>query len=256
MGNWPTVCLAASILISVWGHVEMFRMINIRMVRTYFIILSMAISTFSACSWKNDSEATSDINPKQERVTDTNDHSAEMVRDNVNLDKLKVRLDSFMINVKNRDFTFEYHSDTINSASSDKDLRDFKNGIFELVNVDSVDLLIRNHFYVPNTKEVLRIYLLELYFSDVQATNAFFDKLKSRKGYKADLGDGDYMLYGLTGTTDYVIQSNDKVLWFNIACQYTKEEFKGLISIFENNISIAIAKKENILKCFCHQGCE
>jgi hypothetical protein len=232
----------------------MIRMISITMVRTYYIILSIAIFTFSACTGKNDSGARPDINPKEEEVTDANDHSSVIMMDNVNLDKLKIQLDSFMINVKNRDFTFEYQSDTISLASSDKELWDFKKGIFELVNLDSVDLLIRNHFYVPNTKDVLRIYFLELYFKDAQGTNAFFNKLKSRKEYKADFGDGDYMLYGLTGTTDYVIQSNDKVLWFNIACQYTKEEFKSLISIFENYINIP--EKENIIKCFCHQACE
>lgn len=91
-------------------------------------------------------------------------------------------------------------------------------------------------------------------FSNSTESNSFFNKLIERKDYKADLGNGYYLDYGLTGTTDYVVKIEKEVLWFNVSCQYSKKEFNQLIGIFKNNVKL-IDTVETI-KCFCHEACE
>ena len=170
------------------------------------------------------------------------------------LNQLKWDLDSFVMNVKRTQLPFELNTDTVNINSSDKDLWAFQKGIFELINIDSTKQLVRHHFSIPKTKRILRIYLLELQYSSIQESNMFFKKLDSRKDYEADLTGGYFMYYGLTGTTDYVIKSNETILWFNVSCQYTKKEFKKLIEIFRRNI--LLKGNEEIIKCFCQQKYE
>ena len=176
--------------------------------------------------------------------------------DNLFLDigKLKNDLDTFAITIKNTHLPFELKTDTVNENSSEKQLWVFQKGIFKLINPDSTELLIRNHFFIPKTKRILRIYLLELKYSDSTKCGKFFQKLVARKDYKADLTGGYFLNYGLTGTTDYVIKLDETILWFNVSCQYSKSEFIQLIEIFRKNISLTGNKR--VIKCYCHELCE
>ena len=170
------------------------------------------------------------------------------------LDKLKKDLDTFAISIKKIDQPFDLKTDTVGEYSSAKDLWAFKKGIFELINQDSTELLVRHHFLIPKTNRILRLYLLELKYSTIAESSSFFRKLISRKDYKADLSGGYYLDYGLTGTTDYVIKLDETILWFNVSCQYTKSEFYQLIKILNDNTKLT--GTEETIKCYCQEACE
>lgn len=182
------------------------------------------------------------------------DSIKEMDNQLLDIGKLKTDLDTFAITIKNTHVPFELKTDTVNENSSKKQLWAFQKGIFELINPDSTELLIRNHFFIPKTKRILRLYILELKYSDNAKCSKFFQNLVARKDYKADLTGGYFLNYGLTGTTDYVIKLDKTILWFNVSCQYSKSEFNQLIEIFRKNISVT--ENEWVIKCYCHELCE
>jgi len=167
---------------------------------------------------------------------------------------LKADLDTFVISAKNTRLPFELNTDTINEHSSFKELWAFEKGIFELIHPDSTELLVRNHFLITETKQVLRLYLLELKHSSIDESRKFFEKLVARKDYKAYLTDEFYLDYGLTGTTDYVLRIEETILWLNVSCQYSRKEFNQLIEIFKKNIKLT--DRMEVIKCFCQEACE
>ena len=222
-----------------------------------FLLLSIVV-IFSSCnSYKNDENKDNLPERLTEKDTLTNDLTIKKSDNNeslIDLQYMKSELDTFVISVKKTNLPFELKTDTIGDHSSYKDLWAFEKGIFKLIDPDSTKLLVRHHFLIPKTKEILRLFLLEIKFSNSTESNSFFHKLIDRKDYKADLGDGYYLEYGLTGTTDYVVKIENEVLWFNVSCQYSKKEFNQLIEIFNNNVKLTDTVE--IIKCFCQYACE
>ena len=222
-------------------------------------IITVLILFLSSCL--NSSSVNENLVVEDVQVLDTPGISDSLIAENVpikteliDLVKLKLDLDSFVINYKRVQLPFDLNTDTVSVKSSDKDLWAFQKGIFELINVDSTKLLVRHHFSIPKTKNILRIYLLELHYPNIEESNKFFRKLDSRKDYEADLTDGYFIYYGLTGTTDYVIKSNETILWFNVSCQYTKIEFDKLIEIFRKDA--VLNGSEEIIKVYCQKKYE
>lgn len=187
-------------------------------------------------------------------VNDSSITKSDKSKKRIDLGCLKSDLDMFALSVKKTHLPFELKTDTISEHSPDKDLWDFEKGIFELINPDSTELLVRHNFLMPKTKRILRLYLLELKYSNITESSSFFEKLFDRKDYKADLTGGYYLDYGLTGTTDYIIRNEDVILWFNVSCQYSKKEFNQLIERLKSNITLGDTVE--VIKCFCHEGCE
>lgn len=222
-----------------------------------FLLLPIVV-IFSSCnSCKYDENKHNSPESLTEKEIVTNDLTIQKSDNNesrIDLQYMKSELDTFVISVKKTNLPFELKTDTIGDHSSYKDLWDFEKGIFELINPDSTQLLVRHHFLIPKSKEILRLFLLEIKFSNSTESNSFFHKLIDRKDYKADLGDGYYIEYGLTGTTDYVVKIENEVLWFNVSCQYSKKEFNQLIEIFNNNVDLT--DRVEIIKCFCQEACE
>lgn len=221
-------------------------------------IISVIILFLSSCLNKSVNEK---VDIKEVQVIDTLEKSDSLIVGSVSqktelidLVQLKVDLDSFVVNEKRTQFPFDLNTDTVSVKLNDKNLWAFNKGIFELINLDSTELLVRHHFLIPKTKRILRLYLLELKFSNIAKCNSFFKKLVDRKDYKADLMDGIYMDYGLTGTTDYVIKIDKEILWLNVSCQYSKKDFTQIIEIFKQHIKLTETVEE--IKCFCHEACE
>ena len=217
------------------------------------IVISVSL-TLSSCINKNDEDNNRYISENRISANDTIEEKANQNENLLDLAQLKIDLDSFAISVKETQEPFDLRTDTVGENSTDKALWDFKKGIFELINPDSTELLVRHHFSIPNTKRILRLYLLELKFPNTLESESFFKKLINRKDYKADLTGGYYLDFGLTGTTDYVIKIDEAILWFNVSCQYSKVEFNQLIEILRNNMELREA--EDVIKCFCQYGCE
>lgn len=205
----------------------------------------------SSCQNKN---TTSDVGNETKVKELVADSSFDIQKQLLNLDKLKNDFDSFAITFKKTDLPFELYTDTIGVHSSDEQLWAFKKGIFELINPDSTELLVRHHFMIPKTNRILRLYLLEITYPSIVESNTFFKKLVSRKNYKAHLTEGYFLNFGLTGTTDYVLKSNETVLWFNLSCKYSKKEFSRLIEIFKKGV--AVSKTDEVIKCYCQELCE
>ncbi|PWE01429.1 hypothetical protein DDZ16_02790 [Marinilabilia rubra] len=68
---------------------------------------------------------------------------------------MKLDLYTFALFVKNTRLPFILRTDTVNEHSSFKDLWAFEKGIFELINPDSTELLVRNHFLIPKNQRIL-----------------------------------------------------------------------------------------------------
>lgn len=222
-----------------------------------FVVLSVILQ-FSSCNngenEKDNKNLSDEIPQKEISKDDTIIIESDKSEKNIDLDRLKYDLDTFALLVKKTHLPFELKTDTIGDNSSNNELWAFKNGMFKIINPDSTKLLVRHYFFIPKTERILRIYLLELTYSNIAESGAFFKKLIDRKSDKAYLTDECYMNYGLTGTTDYVIKIEETILWFNISCQYSKKEFKQLIEIFKK--SIQLTNKVEVIKCFCSEGCE
>ncbi len=222
----------------------------------FFVVPLWLLTIITSCTSENNS---GDKQIKNRLIAE-NENSDAILKSEKEIDnKIEFRnfkndLDSFVIKFNYSTTPFDLQTDTINSKSSNKDLWAYKRGIFNLINVNSINLLIQHHYFVPKTTKILRIYLLELQFKNPRESEYFFKKLDARKNFKADLGDGYFLNYGLTGTSDYVILSKATILWLNISCQYSKKDFDRLIDIFLNNSNLT--RNGKAIRYYCQTGYE
>ena len=145
-------------------------------------------------------------------------------------------------------------TDTIAIKTSNEDLAELKNGLFKSLYSVYLDTVIMHHYFVPNTKKVLRIYLLEAFYSDSTMSKMRIESLKKESQSTSPVEDGDYeLLTGLTMTNDYLIRQENKIYWLNVACQYSKNEYYEFIECFKANLNY-FSESDSII-CFCGGEC-
>jgi len=229
---------------------------KIHLMKILIIILPILLNLFSCVGNKNEdnNKEVEEVNNEQKTIIVNSTIKEKKQQPLIDLYKLKDELDTFAINVKKTKQSFKLHTDTVGEKSSDKELWAFNNGVFKLINTDSTELLIRHYLFIPKTKRILRLYFLELKYPSTKESKLFFKKLLAHKKYKADLTGGYYLNYGLTGTTDYVVRLGETILWFNVSCQYSKNDFNKLIEIFRKNI--ILSETTDVIKCYCQELCE
>lgn len=202
------------------------------------------ILLFSACSNSHKKE---NINAKNKllEIDSTSVSTITIMNDYVylDIDKLKERLDSFIIATRSIKKGFTYHGVAINEKTDKKYLKDFEWGIFDDINYKNADTLIRHHFIVPHTRDILRIFLLEIIFENELKSQAYFKEIIFNMNTLTEsiiITTGEhpdkYHKKGLTGATDYVLLSKNKVFWYNLGCYYNTKEIEYLKNILHNSI--------------------
>ena len=172
-----------------------------------------------------------------------------------NVDKFTLELDSLIPIFEDNVSSFEYESDTLAIKTSNEDLAQLKNGLFKSLFSVYLDTVIIHHYFVPDTKKILRIYLLEAVYTDSTMSKMRVESLKKESQSLSPVEDGDYqMLTGLTVTNDYLIRQANKIYWLNVACQYSKKEYYEFIECFKSNLNNYI-ESDSII-CFCGGKCK
>ena len=171
-----------------------------------------------------------------------------------NNDKFTVQLDSLLLIFEDNVSSFEYEFDTLEIKTSNENKAQLRNGLFESLYSVYLDTVIIHHYFVPKTKKVLRIYLLEAIYSDTTMSKMRIESLKKESQSQSPVEDGDYyLLTGLTMTNDYLIRQANKIYWLNVACQYSKNEYYEFIECFKANLN-NYSESDSII-CFCGGEC-
>jgi len=181
----------------------------------------------------------------------------EQIKNSIEIKKLKYKLDSFLIENENIDIEFTLDSCIINENSSIKDLSDFERGIFDDIFYKKPDMLIKYHFFIPQISRILRIYLLEMTFENELKSRNYFKEIESQMNsleeyiIEDDSGEPiEYIKKGLTGATDYILLTGNKVMWYNLSCEYSRKEFISLKNILHN--CIVEPKIDSYIENYCN----
>lgn len=181
-------------------------------------------------------------------------------KESFNLLNFRKQLDSLLSKFEHKKLKLNWDSDTISSKSNNYILSYFQKGIFiNLLKPERFDTIIMNHFYDPSTRKVLRIYLIEAFYSDSTKSKSLFQKIYKQKNNKIEMIEDDgpesyYINYGLTGLYDFVVRKGKIIYWINASSQYSKVNFNKIINIFKSNLNDNII--QDSIKCNYNQGCE
>lgn len=142
--------------------------------------------------------------------------------------------DSFLKEKESEKYYFALESDTFNYFTDNMEIFMYGHGLFMPLFLDTTDLIVRHYMYEPNTKRMLRIYLVEVKYKNEHDLNKQLNKLILRMD--VDIPYSSHKL-GLSQYHDYITISQDELLWLNASYEYSQRDFLHLVEILKQNIN-------------------
>lgn len=221
--------------------------------KTVYIYILLFIILFS-CS---DLQTKTDSNTPIDSIakTDSTIKNEKIISPDLNIQKFKNQIDSLLLIKKGNKYTYCLKTDTFYYSNNDIKTLKFKGGLFYHLISESITSVICNYFFVPNTQEMLRVYLIDATFKNKKSLKNKIDELKiSMKDSMPGGFDCDYYVnIGLTPCHDYIMTSNNKLYWLNIYYPYSRNEFLKYIKCLKENVDTSIFKGQ--IMCFFGGEC-
>jgi hypothetical protein len=151
--------------------------------------------------------------------------------------RFQLEADSLLKVLKDEKYSLELKSDTFNFKTDNPEIFTKGHGIFWLLYQDSSERIVRHYLIEPNTKEKLRIYIVEANYNKKEQLEQVIKKLETSMNDSINAPDSDYFTkWRLSPTNDYVMNSDKTLYWLNISYPYSNNEVLRFIDCLKTNV--------------------
>lgn len=185
----------------------------------------------------------------------TNEDISKTRNNEFDIDRFKKESDSLLKSLKGENYSFELQTDIFKFKTDNPETFTKGHGIFWQLYQDSSERIVRHHFFVPNTKKQLRIYLVEAEYKNKEQMEKVISKLEKTMNDSINAPDSDdFQKWRLSPISDYIIASDNKMYWLNGSYPYSNKEFLKFIDCLKNNLDTTTYRGRII--CLFGKDCE